>query len=110
MATTPLTHSFAGFWLTTFGDLSLEQRGTKISGTYHYAATQGRLDGTISGDTLRFRYQEPNEQGEGVFQLLRAGKFVGTYTAAGDSATASARTSAPSVWPGRYSRPSRGSR
>ena len=84
MTTTPLTRSFPGQWLSTFGWMSLEQSGQKITGIYHYGDTEGRIDGTLSGDSLRFHYAEPNEQGEGVFQLLRAGKFTGTYTPAGD--------------------------
>ncbi|MEQ1772962.1 MAG: hypothetical protein ABL891_04180 [Burkholderiales bacterium] len=84
MATPPISLSFAGQWLTTFGWLSFEQRGTKIAGTYHYGNTEGRIDGTVDGSHLRFRYQEPNEQGEGTFRLLRAGKFTGSYAVEGD--------------------------
>jgi hypothetical protein len=84
VALSPLSFSFAGQWLTTFGRMSLEQRGSKFSGVYHYGTAEGRLDGTVNADTLRFRYQEPNEQGEGTFRLLRAGRFTGSYTVAGD--------------------------
>lgn len=85
MAATPITMSFAGEWLTTFGRMSLEQHGAKVSGVYHYGDTEGRLEGTVDKLTLRFRYQEPREQGEGMFRLLRAGRFSGSYTPAGDT-------------------------
>jgi len=70
--------------MTTFGLMSLEQHGTKIAGVYRYGNTEGRLEGTLNGDTLRFRYREPNEQGEGAFRLLRAGRFTGSYSVAGE--------------------------
>ncbi len=84
MAAIPLSPGFPGQWLTTFGQMSLEQNGPAITGTYHYGSSEGRLDGTVSGNTLRFRYQEPNEKGEGIFRLLRSGKFTGSYTVAGE--------------------------
>ena len=76
---------FVGNWLTTFGELSLTARGTSIVGAYRYRNTEGRIAGTVSGDTLKFTYREPNEQGEGVFRLLRTGKFSGSYVISGDS-------------------------
>jgi len=75
-----ITHSFIGRWITTFGLMTLEQRGSKISGVYHYGNTEGLLEGTINGDTLHFSYREPNEQGKGTFRLLRAGRFTGSYS------------------------------
>ena len=77
MTTDPITQSFAGAWLTTFGEMTLEQHGTKITGVYHYGNTEGRIDGSMSGDALQFRYNEPNEHGEGQFRLLRAGGVGG---------------------------------
>lgn len=64
--------------------MSLEQRGSKFTGVYQYGKAECQLNGTVDGNTLRFRYQEPNEQGEGVFRLLRAGKFTGSYCVDGD--------------------------
>ena len=86
MTTDPITQRFPGTWLTTFGAMTLEQHGTKVTGVYHYGNTEGHIDGTLDtpgGDTLRFHYAEPNERGEGVFRLLRAGKFSGSYTPEG---------------------------
>lgn len=85
MAQAPITHSFVGVWMTTFGSMSLEQQGDRITGVYHHGSVEGRLDGTLDNQTLRFRYEEPQEEGEGVFRLLRAGRFAGTYTPAGDT-------------------------
>jgi len=85
MAIAPMSAGFAGEWLTTFGWMTLEQRGSKVSGAYRYGDTEGRLDGTLDGNVLRFEYREPNEQGQGVFHLLRAGRFSGSYTVAGST-------------------------
>lgn len=73
------SRSFVGEWFTTFGPMSLKQRGTKIVGTYRYGTTGGRIEGTVKGALLNFTYEEPGERGEGSFRLLRWGKFVGTY-------------------------------
>ena len=79
------TAGFSGEWFTTFGPMSLEQRGSSIVGAYRYGNTEGRIEGSVTGDTLTFGYREPNERGEGVFRLLRSGKFSGSYTVSGDS-------------------------
>lgn len=85
MAAAPITMRFAGDWLTTFGRMSLVQQNASVTGVYRYGDVEGRIDGTVDNLTLRFRYQEPQEHGEGVFRLLRAGRFDGSYTPAGDT-------------------------
>jgi hypothetical protein len=64
--------------------MTLEQHGAKISGAYQYGNTEGRIEGAVEGNLLHFQYKEPNEEGAGVFRLLRAGKFTGNYSVAGD--------------------------
>jgi len=54
----PASSSFAGLWRTTFGALALDIDGTRATGTYTYG-TGGRLEGQVSGGTLRARYFEP---------------------------------------------------
>jgi hypothetical protein len=76
---------FDGHWITTFGPLALEARGREVSGTY--ASAKGALEGRLEGSTLRFRYREPAESGEGEFRLLRSGRFVGTYLPDGEGRT-----------------------
>ena len=78
---------FAGSWFTTFGPMSLESQGARIAGTYGRDAQEGRIDGVVSGDTLTFTYREPQEQGEGIYRLLRPGKFIGSYRVSGESRT-----------------------
>lgn len=74
---------FSGRWSTTFGVMLLDQRGTRITGTYRDQGSEGRLAGNLNGNTLRFRYSEAREEGTGVFRLVRHGMFVGTYTPRG---------------------------
>jgi hypothetical protein len=75
---------FNGEWFTTFGPMTLEPRGSKITGTYCYGGIEGRLEGEVAGDRLTFGYVEPAERGEGMFRLLRQGKFTGSYTVSGE--------------------------
>jgi hypothetical protein len=89
---------FTGEWFTTFGLMALEPRGGGIAGTYRYAGNEGRLEGVASGDTLKFTYSEPGEQGEGTFRLLRPGRFVGSYLAS--DATRPRRWSGERGWDG----------
>lgn len=76
--------NFSGHWFTTFGRMLLEQRGAKVTGTYRYGTTEGRIEGSVRGSVLGFRYSEPRETGTGDFRLLRAGKFAGSYTPRGE--------------------------
>jgi hypothetical protein len=80
----PYSSGFIGEWFTTFGRMTLELHGAGIGGGYRYGNTEGRLEGTASGDMLTFTYCEPNERGEGTFRLLRPGKFAGSYKVSGE--------------------------
>lgn len=85
MAKTPIKQAFGGSWQTTFGPMKLRQRGSRIAGTYHHNQIEGQLEGRLEGNRLHFSYREPSEKGKGMFRLLRAGRFSGTYTAEGAS-------------------------
>ncbi|MBL8517238.1 MAG: hypothetical protein JNM76_09730 [Betaproteobacteria bacterium] len=76
----PLIHAFTGRWRTSFGVLTLNIAGTRVTGHY---GEHGALAGTLDGDTLSFDYEEPGERGSGAFTLKRAGRFVGRYLAEG---------------------------
>ena len=88
MATTKYdrdSSGFAGQWFTTFGLMSLESRGADVAGIYRIGAVEGRIAGVTTGATLKFSYQEPDEHGEGLFRLVRPGKFIGSYKVSGES-------------------------
>ena len=64
--------SFEGLWETSYGRMRLSVDGDRVHGVY--ASSPGAsLEGTISGRTLEFTYQEPDARGEGRFHLAEDG-------------------------------------
>ena len=75
------TANFTGTWSTRFGDLSLNQSGNRVTGNYAYFA--GSLEGTVTGNVLRFKWKEPkqNKQGAGKFTMAADGQsFSGGWS------------------------------
>lgn len=73
--------SFGGTWTTNWGDMTLSQSGSQVSGSYSHS--QGSLSGTVSGSVLRFRwYQKGNgNKGSGRFVLSSDGRsFSGSWS------------------------------
>src|SRR6266480_3067393 len=70
---------FVGSWFTTFGPMTLEENGKRISGTYQMGQAQCFIDGVVKNERLEFRYKEPAAQGQGWFALDRPGKFSGRW-------------------------------
>ena len=79
--------SFDGRWATSFGQMTLRQDGTRISGTYGRSGIENTLEGTIEAGQLTFRYEEANERGTGWFRLRRPDCFAGEYLAEGNPRT-----------------------
>lgn len=75
---------FAGQWFTTFGPMTLNQQGQRVTGTYNFQGTDNSLEGEVHDGTLVFRYQEPATGGEGQFWLVRHGMFQGQWRRDGD--------------------------
>ena len=46
----------SGTYSSTWGAMTLQQSGTHVTGTYAYH--DGRIDGTLDGNTLRFAWTE----------------------------------------------------
>jgi hypothetical protein len=73
---------FTGTWDTTFGPLTLIQKGKKVTGSYYEG--KAKLQGAVQDGRLHFDYQEQGEGGEGVFRLSEDGKsFAGKYRVVG---------------------------
>jgi hypothetical protein len=70
---------FSGSWFTTFGLMTLQQKGNSVSGTYQMGPVKCSIEGRLKDGRLVFRYQEPNAAGEGWFELIRPGKFTGQW-------------------------------
>jgi hypothetical protein len=82
--------SWTGTWKTDFNDMTLTQSGSAVTGTYGY--DNGRIEGTVSGNTLSGRwseapsYKEPNDAGRFVFTLgSDCTSFTGTWGYGGES-------------------------
>jgi hypothetical protein len=71
---------FSGQWQTTFGPMTLEQRGRRVRGVYLCLNAECPVEGEVAGDRLTFTYQEPTVRGEGWFEVTRHGRaFAGQY-------------------------------
>jgi hypothetical protein len=71
--------NFSGRWFTTYGPMNLTQSGSRVQGTYGPPGMNNTIEGTVKDGTFRFRYREPDVQGEGWFVLERYGKFIGQW-------------------------------
>jgi len=72
-------NDFSGKWFTTFGPMTLTQAGASVRGMYRMGDSECSVQGEVRGDTLQFRYREPDRAGEGWFVLERYGKFSGQW-------------------------------
>lgn len=77
----PVTSSsnFAGEWKTTWLDMSLTQAGNRVTGTFAWA--DGKVEGTVTGNILRFHWTQSNGKGAGHLTLSEDGKsFKGFWS------------------------------
>lgn len=77
---------FGGDWATTYGDMTLTESSSSVTGTYIMEGSVCALDGRREGGTLAFVYHEPDASGEGRFRLSADGNsFEGEWRAQGSS-------------------------
>ena len=62
---------FGGEWIHSFGRMTLEQEGDKVTGSYGSGFT---IDGTVKDGKLTFTYREGRVEGEGYFDLDESGR------------------------------------
>jgi len=80
---TPEATSFAGTWETITNSqhhfvLTMVQTGTKVTGVYPRG--NGKIEGTVSGRVLRFKWESEGGTGTGRFVMDESAKaFSGTY-------------------------------
>ena len=75
---------FAGDWATTYGDMTLSESSSSVTGTYIMEGEVCSLDGTRAGSILSFTYREAQASGEGRFRLSADGNsFDGEWRARG---------------------------
>jgi len=71
--------NFSGHWFTTFGPMQLTQNGDRVHGSYEFQSNRCPIEGSISDGRFKFTYKEPTVEGEGWFELVRHGRFVGQW-------------------------------
>jgi hypothetical protein len=87
------TTSFAGTWLTLANgnrfELRLKQEGKTVTGAY--IPFNGRIQGTVSGATLHFKWtQEGGVSGSGSFSMIKGDQsFRGSFRTSGNAAETS---------------------
>lgn len=82
LAAEPRKPSFSGKWTTTYGPLTLTQKGTRVEGVYVMGTLRCTLQGTLAKGRLTFTYQEGAIKGEGWFELAANGNsFRGKWRA-----------------------------
>ena len=80
--TNPSVTPFAGIWQTAIDgrndvSLTMQQSGVLVTGQY---SGNGKLEGTVSGKVLRFRWQSDRGTGSGRFVMeVKNYTFIGTY-------------------------------
>jgi hypothetical protein len=71
------TIDVSGNYTSNWGQVSLRQIGTKVVGTYVYQ--EGRLEGTLDGNMLRYTWREHDATGRGVWVVASNGELIGTW-------------------------------
>ncbi|MBA3726498.1 MAG: hypothetical protein H0W86_08600 [Armatimonadetes bacterium] len=72
--------TFSGTWNTTYGQMMLTLTGQRVAGTY--TSGDGVIEGTVTGDIMRFRWLErgSGRGGPGAFTLSEDGNsFTGRW-------------------------------
>jgi hypothetical protein len=80
--TNPSVTPFAGIWQTSLDgrnevSLTMQQSGVQVTGQY---PGNGKIEGTVSGRVLRFKWQSDRGTGSGRFVMeVKNYTFIGTY-------------------------------
>lgn len=71
---------FSGDWATTYGDMTLTESSSAVTGTYMMEGEVCSLEGKRENGLLTFTYREPDASGEGRFRLSPDGNsFEGEW-------------------------------
>lgn len=73
----PADIDVTGTYNGTWGAMQLQQSGAHVTGAY--AFRDGKIDGTVDGNTLRFTWQGDAGSGRGVLVRSSDGTFVGSW-------------------------------
>ncbi|HTM21038.1 MAG TPA: hypothetical protein VL172_11035, partial [Kofleriaceae bacterium] len=68
---------------SNWGRLSLQRNGDRITGTYECCGG-GTIEGTMSGNLIRYTWKQPTASGSGVWVVASDGELIGTWGGVGD--------------------------
>ena len=74
--------AISGNYASNWGAVTLSQQGDHVSGTYVFQ--DGRLEGTLDGTIVRYRWTEKDSSGRGVFVVASDGELIGTWGVGSD--------------------------
>jgi predicted esterase len=75
--------AFAGEWMTSYGPLKLEAKGTSLAGEYGWAR-EAQIEGKLDQERFTFDWSGPGGRGEGWFELWEDGQTIaGEFTPRG---------------------------
>jgi hypothetical protein len=58
-------------------------RGNRVLGTYECCGG-GKIEGTITGNVIRYRWSQPGASGLGIWVVASTGELIGTWGVADD--------------------------
>jgi pimeloyl-ACP methyl ester carboxylesterase len=72
--------AFAGEWMTSYGPMKLESKGSSLAGEYGWSG-EARVEGKLDKERFAFDWSGPGGRGQGWFELWEDGQtLVGEFT------------------------------
>jgi hypothetical protein len=76
------TFDISGNYTSNWGRVTLRQIGNKVIGSYVYQ--DGKLEGTLDGNMLRYTWREHAATGAGIWVIASNGELIGTWGSGND--------------------------
>ena len=76
-----VTRDVSGVYDSQYGRITIEQRGSRITGTYENSAGPAMIKGRVRGNVVYFRWRQGDKEGKGRFAIRgrRAPVLAGTW-------------------------------
>src|SRR5262245_20165456 len=72
--------AFAGEWMTSYGPMKLETKGSSVAGEYGWSR-EAHLEGKLDKERMTFDWSGSGSRGQGWFELLKDGRtLAGEFT------------------------------